>query len=120
MKRVKCFMIRHQAEGIITDRVYASTPTDAQLAEAAADLEERHGDKHPKTGEPYWVKPHEAVLEVPDSIAASFEPAPDAPPKAERTAAARRGQPGSAQVGVSAPKVSGTGTVTNPGEKSEG
>lgn len=50
------YFFRHQALGVAHDRPMASAPTGADLAKFAAEMDERFGEKHPKTGEPYWIK----------------------------------------------------------------
>lgn len=53
--------VRHQAAGILTDFPFASAPTSAQMAALTKLCFQRHGEKHAKTGEPYWLK----VVEMP-------------------------------------------------------
>ncbi len=115
MKRVKCYMVRHQAEGIIPSVVFMKPPTAEQAAAVldANDVHKRHGKAHPKTKEAWFTRTHDAVIEVPDEIAHLFDPAPDPEPKAEEGA----GEPGAGRVAISSPKVSGVGTVTPPGRE---
>lgn len=116
MQRVKCFMVRHQAEGVISAYVFAKPPTEEEIAAVldAVDVEDRHGLTHPKHDEPYWTKIHESVLMVPDELAQHFEPAPDPAAKA----VGKHGDAkGSGNVGVSAPRLSAIGHVTNPADQ---
>jgi hypothetical protein len=54
--------VRHQAAGILTDFPFASAPTDKQIAALAKLCFQRHGEKHPKTREAYWLKVEEVPL----------------------------------------------------------
>lgn len=117
MQRVKCFLLRHQFEGILTGTVYAKEPDEATIAAVARDLSERHGDIHPKTEEPIWLRVQPAVLLVDDAIAQHFEPAEPEAEKARRPGRGESGAPGELRAALSQHKVTGTGTVTNPGEK---
>jgi hypothetical protein len=110
MARVICFMLRHMHEGIITTKVYFEPPSEEEMAPIRADLEKRHGKTHPKTGEAYWLRAQESVLIVPDAAATHFKPAPP-----EQAPAGHVGEDG--VVGISSPKLSGVGTVTNPDEQ---
>lgn len=58
----KVFFVRHQAAGFLTDFPFAQAPTPKQFAALAAYCEVRHGTKHPKTGEAYWLGVVEVVL----------------------------------------------------------
>lgn len=120
MQRVKCFLLRHQVEGILTGTVYSHAPDQATIDAVAADLEDRHGTTHQKTGEPLWLRVQPAVLMVPDQVAQAFEVADEEPEKATRSAASGGGAPGTGRVGLASAQVSGVGTVTNPGEQNSG
>ncbi|HEU4544332.1 MAG TPA: hypothetical protein VFR23_24590 [Jiangellaceae bacterium] len=48
--------VRHQAAGILTDFPFESAPSQAQMAALQKLCFQRHGAKHPKTAEPYWLK----------------------------------------------------------------
>lgn len=113
MKRVKCFMVRHQAEGVMHSKVYSTPPSADEMAADAAELKHRHGLIHSGTLEPYWVKVHESVMLVPDEISDHFIPADDELP--EPAIAELAGESGVAKIGISSPRLVGTGTVTNPG-----
>jgi hypothetical protein len=52
---MKCYMLRHQQAGILTDFVFAEVPTAEQLAPLLNDLRQRHGEGH-------WTRVHEATL----------------------------------------------------------
>lgn len=104
----KCFYIRHQAGGILTDVVYLVRPTDEQVATAKAKCEEVHGTHHVELGE-HWTIVQEGAIEVPDGFDFS---------KLEDVPAPEPAKPsGDGEDGKSAlPRfiVSGTGTVTPP------
>jgi len=52
----KIYFVRHQAEGLLTEFPFAEPPTDAQFSALAKLCFQRHGEKHRKTGETFWIK----------------------------------------------------------------
>lgn len=51
---MKVFFLRHQAGGVLHEHPFAARPTEAQLAPLRAMCAWRHGEKHPRSGQPYW------------------------------------------------------------------
>ena len=123
---MKIYFIRHQAGGVIHDAPFESPPTPAQCAAVLARVPEfRENDRHPKTGEPYWVK----VICVENGVTttiggANGESAEEINAKASghcpiRAAGHKRtpgsGEPGKAAAGGALDAIaSGTGNVRNP------
>lgn len=65
----KVYLARHQAAGYLTDFVFTKPPSDKQMEAIKKLCFQRHGEKHPKTEEPYWITVEERALvgdEVPD------------------------------------------------------
>lgn len=113
-KRVKAFMIRHQAAGILTDNVFAFPPTEEQLSEASDRCAKVHnGGINPNSKEPWWTRSHPTVLHLPEAIADGFE---EADPEPAPAGEGEGGAPGEGRVALKGPTLSGTGIVRNPGE----
>ena len=53
---MKIYCIRHQAAGVVFEYPFASPPSDAQVDAVRAFVDGRHGAKHPKTGQQYWMR----------------------------------------------------------------
>jgi hypothetical protein len=64
------FFVRHQAAGVLHDFPFEQAPSGGQVAAIARALETLHGDAHPKTGEPYWLRVVEVPLLGPEDVAA--------------------------------------------------
>lgn len=90
--------VRHQAAGILTDFPFAGTPTDKQVAALAKLCFQSHGETHPKTGEPYWLK----VVEMPVLGAGDI---PEVPERSLSVAS---------EAGAPEFIIEGTGHVRNP------
>lgn len=56
------YMIRHQAGGTLPEYLFAERPTETQLEPIRELLRARHGDKHPKTKQTYWLQVIEVVV----------------------------------------------------------
>jgi len=70
---MKIYLFRHQAAGFCAEWLFSSPPTEKQTLAVLSHLVSRHGAKHPKTNEPYWLKVVEAeVYEATDTVA-SYE-----------------------------------------------
>lgn len=105
----KVYVIRHQAGGVLMDKVYATPPTQMDLEMVQAAQAKLHGAVFKKTGEPWWVKVQEATIDIPDGFDVSdFEDAPPPPAPAEN------GLGGDNAAALPKLTVSGTGTVTPP------
>lgn len=87
----KVYMVRHQRAGIVTSHVFASPPTEEQVAPIVAECERLHGREG-------WVKIHEADLLLLTEVPVFPERAPAS------------GQENGAAVPVVG--IEGTGTVT--------
>jgi hypothetical protein len=96
----KVYLARHQAHGPLWQFPFASAPTDDQLAVLANYCARLHGEKHPKTGEAYFLKVEELELLTPSDVPQALIPAGGS--SRDNTAAV--GQFG----------VSGVGHVSNP------
>jgi hypothetical protein len=94
---MKVYFLRHQAAGILSEFPFASPPTDEQIEAFARILRTRHGEEHPKTREPYWLRVYAAEL-----LEADYMPAKPAPPSLADNLAA-----------LDSPQVSGTGHVSD-------
>ena len=57
---MKIYHIRHQAAGVVHDVPFAAVPSSEQIGAVMARCARAHGDRHPKTGLPYWAK----VIEI--------------------------------------------------------
>jgi len=90
----KVYMYRHQKAGIVTSHVFASPPTEEQMAPIKAEVERLHGREG-------WGQIFEAEFVASTDEIPSFPPR-DAGGATENKAAA-------AELAIS-----GTGTVTNP------
>jgi len=90
--RPKVYMFRHQHAGIVTSHVFAAPPTDDQIAPIKAECERLHG----RAG---WGMIYEAEFMATDADVPSFP---------ERAPAGG----GDNAASVSAPVISGAGTVT--------
>lgn len=110
MSLKRCYFIRHQAGGVLTDKVFLVPPTAQDLEEAQAACAKLHGAVFAKTGEPWWVKVVESTVEVPDGFTA-FEELPPPPPAAEPNGLGADGAAALPRLAVT-----GTGVVTNPGD----
>jgi hypothetical protein len=53
---MKVYFFRHQAAGVLWQYPFSAPLTDEQLASLARLCFQSHGERHPKTGEPYWCK----------------------------------------------------------------
>lgn len=51
----KVYFVRHQAAGVLWDSPFGATPSAGQVGALKERCEQRHGDSHPKSGEPYWL-----------------------------------------------------------------
>lgn len=70
---MKIYMFRHQAGGFCAEWVFSSPPTKEQGAAVLTHMASRHGLKHPKTGEPYWLRVIEVEVYGPTSTIAPYE-----------------------------------------------
>lgn len=93
------YAFRHQAAGILIEFLFAEEPTAEQTRAVEETCLHRHGDKHPKTGEVYWLR----VIQLPLLAA-------DAVIETPAQAAARRSEAALKSAGVS-----GVAVVRNPG-----
>lgn len=64
----KAYVLRHQAKGVLTDRIYLSPPNAEEMATVLKRCERNHGTVHPKTGERYWLVVQETCLLGDDSL----------------------------------------------------
>ncbi len=62
------WLLRHQVAGYLHEYPFAAEPTEAQIAPLAAMLERRHGLRHPKTGEAYWLRAEPFTLVQPTEV----------------------------------------------------
>lgn len=98
---MKIFFVRHQAGGLMHEAPFLNEPTAEQIASVVRLATARHGERHPKTGEPYWARVEERrVLNEGELL-----PLPE-PRAASGAAVARIGEPPI--------ELSGTGSVQNP------
>lgn len=105
----KVFMLRHQAHGILTDKVYFTPPTEADVAAAQELMAKLHGDKHDVVApDGYWMKVHEATVEVPEGFSVSSLPDADPP------APPPNGLGADGEAALPRFVVSATGEVKNP------
>jgi hypothetical protein len=95
---MKIYLARHQATGVLWEHPFASPPSDEQLAALAKLCFQQHGETHPKTKKPYWLK----VVEV-DVLDKSTVPV--VPERALSTVNV---------AGLAEAKVEATGHVKNP------
>lgn len=117
----RCFFIRHQAGGVLTDRVFVERPTEADLSEAQARMAKVHGSghpkysdpEHPKHGQPWWVAVEESCLVVPDACSFSSLETVDLPPDPRGADQAAPAAPGDGKA-VMLVAAGGIGTVRNP------
>ncbi len=100
---MKAYMLRHQVAGIVTSHVFATKPTEAQLAPLVKECERLHGSDH--KGKKTWVMLHEVEL-----LSAG-----EVPSLPERAPSSGAGGPG-AEMKIPAPSIKVIGTVTNPTE----
>jgi hypothetical protein len=103
--RAKCYIVRHQTLGFLTERIFLTPPSDAEVAAVLAPHATRHAGP---AWESAWSKVEETVLVVPDRQpkAGWFEAAP-----AEQEAAPASG--GSAAPGaiVDTPRINVRGVA---------
>jgi len=91
-------LLRHQVAGYLHDFPFAEEPSAEQLKPIAELMARRHGTKHPKTGEPYWLR-----AETFSVLGATELPAVTMP-----------GAGGANLAGLGSVGVQGEGTVTDP------
>ncbi len=96
----KVYLARHQAHGMLWQFPFASVPTDEQLAILANYCDRLHGEKHPKTGEDYFLKVEELEMLTPSDVPQALIPVGGS--SRDNTAALGDNQ------------VSGVGHVSNP------
>ena len=96
----KIYFLRHQAAGLLAEYPFAEPPTEEQVNLFARVLRARHGDAHPKTREPYWLR----VVTV-DLLDHTFKPPMPGPVSASAA---------ESLAALAEPQVTARGTVTNP------
>lgn len=65
---MQIYFVRHQAAGVLYGYPFTDRPTVAQLDALTAHCRSRHGDVHPKTGEPYWSRVVAVDVLAPDDM----------------------------------------------------
>jgi hypothetical protein len=91
---MKCYLVRHQHEGVVWAHVFATLPTGQQVEAIAEELSRRHA--------PGWTTVVEAELYGPGEIPKFAEYVPDAPGLIQRV------------LGLGDLQFEGTGHVENP------
>lgn len=123
----KVYTIRGQGIGVITDKVYASHPTEADLREALVAELERHGLTPDGKARQRWVQVQEATLLGDFAGFVPKQPPKGAVPRlvgmldeetVARILAEKAGSPSPQTAESAAPEMvlHGTGSVINPGE----
>lgn len=72
---MKIFFYRHQAGGVMYGFPFKKPPTEEDLEVLRALMVSRHGEKHDKTGKPYWDRVVEVEVRESGSLKKSFEEA---------------------------------------------
>lgn len=78
MKTVTAYFLRHQHHGFDHESGSARPHTPEETAAFKAKFDKLHGREG-------WVKEAPAPLQVPDEVAAAFEPAPLPPPPVDQS-----------------------------------
>lgn len=94
---MKCYLVRHQKEGVVWAHVFAAPPTDEQVAPILKDLATRHDPNA-------WHRIVEADLFGPGEVPVFAEYVPDAPALIQRV------------LGLGDLQFHGEGHVENPKE----
>ncbi len=122
--KAKAFMIRCQGRGILTNKVFLHPPTEAEMKVELETTLAMHGHDRSGAAKERFVSYVPCELEGGDKL--PWHEYPAAPPRVtgkltpEESAALKKAKPPAPSgVAIAAPaaiSMTGTGTVTNPGE----